>query len=430
MPNINFRRRFLLSGGAQLHDGLSANFLTQSFYTRPSGGGVTRFANAQSLYSWSSSTKWTRNAAGILIASGANTPGYDFSFGGSPLGVLLEDARTNYVLQANNLGTTWVNQNATRETDVGTSPDGTVNADRFRGIGISTAQGVQQGAVTVPSGAQLTASVFLKNETTQFVTFGVYDSAWRQANFDIQNGIVNASGAGVSAAVLPFANGWYRFPVTYTITGTSAFTGPFLSSLSSNTVPDIYTAGTSATSLFSYAQLEVGPSASSIIPTTTGSVTRNADVVSRTLGTEFSATAGTAIICFSVPSIASSSSDRVIYEISDGTANERFRLVIPASSNFPRFIVTDGGAAQCSIDGPAITAGSIVKAAIAWSANDFQFVVNGVSQGTDTSGTLPTVTTETLGAGPSGTNGLFGHILTLDRYPTRLPVAQMIGLTS
>lgn len=416
-------------GGALRHDGLSANFLNGTFYTRPAGGALTGFANAQTMFLWSSSTKWTRNAAGVLVASGANTPALEWGASSNLLGVRVEGARANLVLQSQTTNTTWVPQNATPTVNVATAPDGTNTANRFTGIVISTVQGVQQGTISTSSGATITVSEWFKYENNRWVLFGLYDSAWRGVSFDIQNGVIGTAAAGTTSRIEAFPNGWYRCSVTYTITGTTFFIGHFLQPDGTASTPTLWSA-LGQTALNWGAQGEAGSFASSYIPTTTASVTRNADNISRVLGSEFSATDGTMLAYFSVPSIASSSADRVIASIDDGTANEQFRYRIQATQSDADFLVTDGGIAQADIDGPDISAGVLVKAAMAWSANDFELVVNGASQGTDLSGTLPTVTTLMLGSGPSGANGLFGNIGRLEMWPRRLTQAEMIGLTA
>lgn len=422
---------------SNVHDGLKADFVNGQFYTRPSGGALTQYSNAQSMFTWSSSTKYTRNASGVLVASGANTPAYEWTNAGAALGVRVEGARTNSCLQSENFATTWTRSGilafgSGSTVNAATAPDGNVTADLVtEDSTAATDHSIRQAVTTTV--ATWTFSVFVKQPPSNarryimmFVATGSVGSV-----FDLQTGTdlgaLTLANPALSSGIEAWANGWYRCWVTYT--GAAASVSHRLYLLQASTAVDYNGDGVSGLYMWG-GQVELGDSPSTYIPTTTGAVTRNADAISRTLGSEFSATAGTLLTTYSVPIIYASGSDRVIASIDDGTANERFRYRIQASQSDADFLVTDGGVAQADIDGPAISANTTVKAAMAWSANDFELVVNGTSAGTDVSGTLPTVTTLNLGAGPSGADGLFGHIQKLEMWPTRLTQAQMQTLTA
>jgi hypothetical protein len=327
------------------------------------------------------------------IENTANTPyygpAYEYDFNTNLLGVRVEAAsKINYCLRSDDLGVTWTSINASRETNVATSPDGTTNADRFRGVASSTAQGVQQGAITVPLNAQLTASVWLKYETNQFVTFGIFDSAWRQANFDLINGVVNATAAGVTATIERWKDNWYRCTVTYTISGTSAFVGAFLSDVSTNTVPEIYNAGTSATCLFYGAQLEQGAFASSYIPTTTASVTRNADVIFRTTGAEASATAMT-IFAEAIPITNGTlySADLVSWAATASPLNNTISLYVFQADMGAN--IRSGAASQYNPTGTALASGNLGRWAVATELNNMRLASQGNLAVLDTSCVMP-----------------------------------------
>jgi hypothetical protein len=177
-------------------------------------------------------------------------------------------------------------------------------------------------------------------------------------------------------------------------------------------------------------QLEQGAFATSVIPTTTTALTRNADVATMT-GTNFSswfnAAAGSLLVQFSIPAQASTTS---LATIGDGTANER--MIVNAATNRvgTGWRVVDGGVDQCDINiTSSFSAGQSVKTIGAYAVNDFAVCQNGGTVGTDVSGTLPTVNALYI-----GTNGVStytnSYIQRISYYPVRLSNAQLQALTA
>jgi hypothetical protein len=176
-------------------------------------------------------------------------------------------------------------------------------------------------------------------------------------------------------------------------------------------------------------QLELGAFATSVIPTTTTALTRNADAASMT-GTDFSSwynqTEGTFVVNFAIPNATDSRSQLTA---GDGTANERIIITNSSSLAGTAFRVVDGGSDQCDISrSQSFANNATVKVAGAYKVNDFAISQNGGSVGTDTSGTLPTVTTLFI-----GTNGVVqysnSYIQRIAYYPVRNADSQLQALT-
>jgi hypothetical protein len=179
------------------------------------------------------------------------------------------------------------------------------------------------------------------------------------------------------------------------------------------------------------AQLEVGSNASSYIPTTTATVTRNADVISKTgISSLIGQTQGTLYAEVNLTTQTESGLFRRIMMISNGDESTSTYLRITSSNNIA--FVSFNGTAQCVINSLSSFNGTI-KVAAAYKENDFVFYINGVSQGSDNSGTIP-ATRSILRIGNSdsliSTHNLNDRIELATLFKTRLTNAQLATLTT
>jgi hypothetical protein len=177
-------------------------------------------------------------------------------------------------------------------------------------------------------------------------------------------------------------------------------------------------------------QLELGAFATSVIPTSTTALTRNADVASMT-GTNFSswysASEGTLYAEFALNGIASVS--KVLnFDDGSGFANS---IDLYTSSGAPRFDVYFSSSTQAALTpaGGALSINTFVKFDGAYKVNDFAACRNGGTVVTDTSGNIPTVSRACIGNSNLTTQFLNGTIRRLAYYPARLPDAQLVALT-
>ena len=173
-------------------------------------------------------------------------------------------------------------------------------------------------------------------------------------------------------------------------------------------------------------QEEAGAFASTPIPTTTAAVARNADVLTYPTTGWLNAAAGTFML--EARSIIPVGTDHKPLQIDDGTANERIQFPL-TSADAAVFIVNDGGVAQASINTGTVTQNVSYKVSGAYEANNFAAVLDGGTVGTDTSGTIPTVTTMRVSDVLNGVP-FFGPIRRVAYYAARLANATLQGLTA
>jgi hypothetical protein len=245
------------------------------------------------------------NASGLIESVASGIPRLDYFASGGTVGcpaLLVEPAATNLAFNSQ----TWASGNnwdltngvttATGSTSAFTAPDGTTTANAISPTSANVfhyAGSNSTTQITYTSGTIYTQSAFFKAGTGtagQFVQLTSWFNVATQnayANYDLQNGLVtvvsgSAADANRSARIDNYGNGWYRCILTFTANATGAERGvrPVLITASGSTRIPAF-AGTVTDVLYGWgAQVETGSVATSYIPTTTASVTRNADVIS------------------------------------------------------------------------------------------------------------------------------------------------------
>jgi hypothetical protein len=339
------------------------------------------------------------NSSGFVAIVNANLPRFDYD--PSTLqckGLLIEEARSNLLLQSSNFSTSWVTDvgSCTVTSDDDISPDGTQNADKLAFVGTNANRYQTVAGLTI--GASYTMTVWLR------VASGT-------ASVSIGN--INA-GVNVAQTV---TTTWQRFTVTQTASATTRY--PQITA----TNVDVFAWG---------AQLEAGAFATSYIPTTTTSLTRNADVVSMT-GTNFSDWYNQAAGAFAV------SFDRIaaVSASFSGGQPRTLRVVNAAVTDFfilggnssfgEQLIGRASGVDTVSIQtGVQITANTVATECFGYAVNNFALSVNGASAQTDVSGANPaTMDVLHIGDGVTATRNINGHVRKISYWPQRITNAEV-----
>ena len=367
------------------------------------------------------------DSAGVLQSAAINAPRFDYNPATlAAQGLLIEEQRTNLCLESEDWGSaTWSKSGSTITANATTAPTGTTVADKLvedtsTGTHITT-QSISLGG-SVDNSAYV-ISVFAKaSERTRFQIFDNAQASSGITSFDLSNGTV-VSGTGTITAV---GNGWYRCSV-FPLKSTSITSTLTIRLISTGTTTSYTGDGTSGLFLWG-AQLEAGAFPTSYIPTTTTALTRSADVASvNTLSPWFNSTAGTIYAEFSIPAATASRSQATF---GDGTANERMLISNNTSLTGTAWRIVDGGVDQADINNSGSFANNAtVKVAGAYAVNDFATSQNGGTVGTDTSGTLPTVTALYLGSNGAAQYAS-SHLRRITYYPRRLSNAELQAITA
>lgn len=368
------------------------------------------------------------NSSGIIESVATNVPRLDYTGSTCP-SVLIEPQRTNLVLRSEEFdNASWVKFNATVTANSTISPDGTLDADKIIGsAGISNNNVYQSPSLT--ANTQYTETVYAKKSEWDWIVLEIRGEAVDAvvAWFNVNTGTVGVIKNGGTATITNVGNGWYRCSLTRTMGATTSSTRVRIYTTNAN---DSYSVGDGTSGVFIWgAQLEAGSSATSYIPTTNATVTRNADLISKTGITDLiGQTEGT--LYAEVNNKNWETSNR-IFIISDGSANNRIGIVQGTSQNTLRFLISTSGASQTDVNSSSIIS-SNYKIAIAYKNNDISIYVNGVQIATDTSATIPACSNVYLGKSESLSlaNIINNGIKSAALWKTRLTNAELATLTT
>ncbi len=328
-----------------------------------------------------------------------NVPRIDYTGGGCPH-ILAEPQRTNQILNSNDISllnnVTAGDGVVSKTANYALSPDGTQNATRV--VASSTGSNyalISSTAVSSTSGDYV-GSVYLKSNNGSNQNVALY-------------------GRSIVSYVTITPN-WERYSVV--ASGSSSFLN-----LGSRTS---YGSDSSLDFLAWGIQIEHGSYATSLIPTSGSSVTRNADQFSRDgISSLINSTEG---VLFA--EIASLSNDGTYREISlnDGATNNVVEMRYTPTDNQFQFVVRN--AANIEVNNSFIFTNALDfnKIAFSYKTDDYKIYINGVQVATDTSGTMPSGL-NTLSLDWGGINNFYGKVKQLQVYDTALTDMQLIQLT-
>lgn len=374
---------------------------------------------------------WTGNEAiyvyGFQLVEGSTAKDYqktetrlnilrlDYSNGTCP-SLLVEPQRTNLALYGQDFSSNWFKQNATTTPNSGTSPFGINNATKYT----ITANGAYMFQ-SIASINTATISCFVKKINSDWVWVGanIAGIGDNGASFDIVNGSVGTIlGTGITASIEDYGNGWFRCIVTRDF----ALASPLVVVVPLSGDNNFTNQNGKEYLIYGY-QVEAGSYATSYIPTTSSSVTRNADVISKTgISSLIGQTEGT--LFWDVDFNVVANNDAIL--LKDNASYDTFVFMQKESSGIIACGYYGSGALQARIESSAVTTGRH-KIAFAYKNNDFVMYLNGTQVGTDTSGTVSGLMDYfDLHWTQSGCNNVYASAL----WKTRLTNTQLAQLTT
>ena len=371
----------------------------------------------------------------LLRTAAINEPRLEYDASGNPLGLLIEEARTNIISTSEALQV--ASNRAIAESSV--SPTGEQTAQTWRVNGVTAPSSPYMfGTPTIVSGTTYTCSVFVRLPTSGPTVEPRYVKMSSQTKiqsgetiFDLQEGTVVSSNM-LSESITPVGNGWYRISVTNIAVESGANRFSFILWPIINATGDSYVVSESddGKALFETfgMQTEAGAFPTSYIPTSGSTVTRAADFASASsFKYHQNSTQGTLYVAFT-PNVDSSNFLRVA---EFGYSNLRFSIQIV------------NGAIRHYTRNAANNTNNVIGTPYLYTLNSTQKTAFTVSAGyaaQSTNGTNAQSETDVLGLNESnvgfyiGRSGhlaqLNGHIKQIQYYPKRLSNAQLQALTS
>jgi hypothetical protein len=279
-------------------------------------------------------TKGTRVDGNDLVSSVAfNVPRIDYTGGGCP-SILLEPQRTNLLLRSEDFSNaSWAKlYSSTVVLDATVAnPTGILYTYKYTASNLSFG-GVLRQSATITTATTYTLSFFVKKGNHSFVgiRFNTAANSDRYITYNFDTDTINQQGVTATAVASRelFANGWVRFILVYTSTNSSGNCDIAITNSSGSTP----TALTGTEYMYVYgAQLEAGAYPTSYIATVASTVTRNADVISKTgISDLLNPSEGT--FYAEISALANDLTTRML-SLNDGTGNNAVQIRFSNASN-------------------------------------------------------------------------------------------------
>jgi hypothetical protein len=364
------------------------------------------------------------NSSGYIETVNANLPRFDFD----PVtlvckGLLIEESRTNLLLRSSEFNSTWFLDAATISADTETAPDGTTTADKLVETTATAPHDIYQGVGSQPIGTY-TFSMYVKPAGRTKFRLQQSGTSSYAVLFDLTALTVTTVVGGATGVITNAGNGWYRCSMTYTTV--AAFNHTLVLFLA-NAAGSVSYAGDGTSGVFMWgAQLETGAFPTSYIPTTSTSLTRNADAVDMT-STNFSSwyNASEGTLFAEASTFSNASTDKFVANINNNGFPNRILMNFTATNNFSASVVSNSVPQVSGTNGTATTLNTPIKMCFATKLNSFAFSQSGVAPTTSVSGAMP-VTVDRLWIGGANTSSfLNGHMRQVKYWPQRLTNAEV-----
>ncbi len=333
-----------------------------------------------------------------------------------PLGMLVEEQRTNIVSNSNVFNAALFQTTVTPNAAI--SPSGLTDASS---LSCTSTTGRSIISTTLTNAISYVLSVFIKAGTNTSAYFEPAGNAvGSTVVFNLSNGTITS---GTGGSITPASNGYYRCSATFTATSTGA------SDLR------IGTGDATSKTIFVYGlQIEAGSFPTSYIPTGASSVTRSADNASvSTQAFPYSATEGTIVANVMFANYVSGDG-RLGGVVGLGSSSPRIILAMGTSSTRPFFAQMYDGTNITNLSKPNFSDLSVNtphKVGIAYttaSGGASAFTWDGISASSSTNANalnLSGMATMQIGTQPDAPLYFNGHIRQITYLPRRITNAEL-----
>lgn len=375
------------------------------------------------------------DSTGTLKTAASGAPRFDFDpVTHAAKGILIEESRTNLLTRSEELDNAIYTKTGTSVTpNTIAAPDGMMTADKL----VEGAAGTFHNTIYTVSLAQnisRTVSIYAKAGERNWLRLQADDNASNSANanFDLTSGTTGTASFGgaatVSSSITSVGNGWYKCMMTYTLTSATTTRIIYALRLGDGSGTSSYSGdGTSGMYLWG-GQVEQGAFATSYIPTTTATVTRNTDTLTIPTGSWYNTTEGTLNVD-AFNGVQSSTVGIVAIDRASSAGQNRITLIRISPTNIEA-LVSVGGTSQYQTNIAGNGNNALNKVSMGYKTNNFRQALNNSLGSLDASGSVPTIDTLRLGAwGSSTTNVYNGWIQKFKYYPARTSDTQLQLLT-
>jgi hypothetical protein len=327
------------------------------------------------------------NPSGANETMGANVPRIDYTGGGCP-SILVEPQSTNLTLYSEQINNSyWQKTGGSVTTNSTISPDGTQNADLFTENTANVDHAFFDVVSYFVAGTTYTISFYAKaNGRTKVELVSANSGTCPNGRFDLVAQTATAINGSFNAQIESVGNGWFRCSVSRVAPNTGLDV-PYYAMVQIFGTISYVGDGTSGMYFWGM-QSEVGSYATSYIPTTSASVTRNADVISKTgISDLIGQTEGALLFDFKYTQLDENGLIPIII-IQNASNHTYFYIDANESISFD-FIYGGGDVVSISTASGFAVKGQRYKIALAYKQDDFVVYINGVQIGTDNSGLIP-----------------------------------------
>jgi hypothetical protein len=336
--------------------------------------------------------------------------------------LLLEPQRTNSLFYSEQFDNAYFAKgNSSILANAAISPSGNQDADKLVPDTSNSIHSVNKSSQSIVGGIY---SVFAKADGYDWILLTSHSSSsppTRGAFFNVNNGTVGTTGAGVNANIQNYGNGWYRCSISEGNSPSSIWT---VIATNADNVITFTGNGTDGVLIWG-GQNEQGTYPTTYIPTTTTAVTRNADVASRTgVSSWIGQTEGTVFVDVNYQAVTGLS---MFVSIRPNSAN-KIEIYRDGTTIFGDIFGNSVNVLLSRVSNPA----GRYKIALAYKSGQTALYINGTSAGTSaTAFSFATSMADlsiNLRSGPTFIEQAFYNQVML--FPNRLTDSQLQSLTT